>query len=122
MQKAEKESREFILEHKLFKSDKTGKITDKKMLTLSCPSRWRYDILRAMDYFRLAEVKYDERMNDAIEVLFKKKNKENTWNLQANHSGQIHFEMEKVGKPSKWNTLRILRVLNHFEIDLKNRE
>jgi hypothetical protein len=121
LQKAEKESREFILEHRLFKSDKTGKVIDKKMLALSYPSRWRYDILRAMDYFQLAKVEYDERMNDAIEILFNKRNKENTWNLQANHKGQIHFEMEKVGKPSKWNTLRILRVLNHFEIDLKNR-
>ena len=121
LQKAEKESREFILEHKLFKSDKTGKIIDKKMLSLSYPSRWRYDILRVMDYFQLAKVDYDDRMNDAIEILLKKRNKENTWNLQANHKGQIHFEMEKVGKPSKWNTLRILRVLNYFEIDLKNR-
>ena len=112
--KTEKESREFILEHKLFKSDKTGKIIDKKMLTLSYPSRWRYDILRAMDYFQLAKVGYEERMNDAIGILFKKRNKENTWNLQANHPGKTHFEMEKVGKPSKWNTLRVLRVLNHY--------
>jgi len=118
LMKAEKESREFILEHRLYKSDKTGDIINKQFLRLSYPSRWRYDILRAMDYFRLAEVKYDERMNDVIEIILKKRNKENTWNLQANHSGQIHFEMEKVGKPSKWNTLRVLRVLSHFEIEI----
>ena len=55
-------------------------------------------------------------MNDAIDILLKKRNKENTWNLQANHPGQTHFEMEKVGKPSRWNTLRALRVLRYFKI------
>ncbi len=112
---AEKKSREFLLQHRLYKSDKTGEIINKQFLRLSYPSRWKYDILRALDYFRLASVEYDERMSDAIDILLKKRNKKNTWNLQANHSGKIHFEMEKVGKPSKWNTLRALRVLNHFD-------
>ena len=114
--KAEIDSREFILEHKLFKSDKTGEIISKKMLTLSYPSRWRYDILRALDYFQSAKIEYDERIDDAIDILLKKRNKENTWNLQGNHPGQTHFEMEKVGKQSRLNTLRALRVLKHFNI------
>lgn len=114
--KAEKESREFILKHRLFKSDKTGEIINKKMLALSYPSRWRYDILRALDYFQYASVDYDNRLDDALEILFDKRKKDKTWNLQANHPGQIHFEMEKTGNPSRWNTLRALRVLKHFNI------
>ena len=114
--KAEKQSREFILEHRLFKSDKTGEIIDKKMLTLSYPSRWRYDILRALDYFQFAKVDYDDRMKDAIEILLKKRTKENVWKLQANHPGQFHFHMEEVGKPSRWNTLRALRVLKYIKV------
>ena len=114
---AEIESIEFILEHKLFQSDKTGEIISKKMLTFSYPSRWRYDILRALDYFQSAKIEYDERMDDSIDILLKKRNKENTWNLQANHLGQTHFEMEKVGAPSRWNTLRALRILRHFNIN-----
>ncbi|MBL7809408.1 MAG: hypothetical protein JNN28_16435, partial [Saprospiraceae bacterium] len=43
---------EFILMHRLFKSDKTGAIIDPRMTMLSWPSRWKYDILRALDYFR----------------------------------------------------------------------
>jgi hypothetical protein len=113
---AEKQSQEFILEHRLFKSDKTGEIIDKKMLALSYPSRWRYDILRALDYFQFAKVEYDERMMDAIDVLLKNRTKENAWKLQANHPGQFHFDMEKVGKPSGWNTLRALRVLKYYKI------
>lgn len=112
--KAEKESQEFILEHRLFKSDKTGEIIDKRFTNLPYPSRWRYDILRALDYFRKADVKYDERMQDALDIIIKKRNKDNTWKLQANHPGNFHFHMEEVGKPSRWNTLRALRVLNHF--------
>ena len=44
----------------------------------------------------------------------KKRKKEGTWNVQAKHAGQVHFDMEKAGKPSRWNTLRALRVLKHF--------
>lgn len=114
--KAEKESQEFILQHRLFKSDKTGEIINKRFTNLPYPSRWRYDILRALDYFRIAEVAYNERMQDAIDVLLKKRNKDNTWNLQSNHPGNFHFHMEKVGKPSRWITLRVLRILKHFQV------
>lgn len=117
LQKAERESIEFILRHRLFKSDKTGEIINKKFLTLSWPSRWFYDVLRALDYFRCAKFAYDERMQDAIEVMLKKRTKEGLWNLQANHPGQFHFHMEEVGKPSRWNTLRALRVLKHYKIE-----
>lgn len=112
--KAEQGCREFILQHRLFKSDRTGEIIDKKMLMLSYPSRWRYDILRALDYFQFAAADYDRCMGDAIEVLLKKRRSVGTWTLQATHPGQTHFDMEKTGKPSRWNTLRALRVLKHF--------
>ncbi len=117
LQKAETESREFILMHRLFKSDKTGEIIKNQFLKLPYPARWYYDILRALDYFQSAKVKYDERMQDAIEVILKKRKPDNKWLLQANHPGQTHFEMEKVGEPSRWNTLRALRVLKYYKID-----
>jgi hypothetical protein len=97
--------------------NKTGKIIDKKFTNLPYPSRWRYDILRVLDYLLSADVIYDVRLQDAIDVLMKKQNKDNTWNLQANHPGNVHFYMEKVGSPSRWNTLRALRVLNHFNVN-----
>jgi len=116
LQEAESTSREFILQHRLFRSHRTGEIIDKKMLMLSYPSRWKYDILRALEYFQLAGVKYDSRMDDAIQVLLKKRRSDGIWPLQAKHPGQVHFDMEKTGKPSRWNTLRALRVLKHFKI------
>ncbi|MGB7093968.1 MAG: hypothetical protein WBD62_04905 [Anaerolineales bacterium] len=114
LQEAEDDSRTFILQHRLFRSDRTGDIIDKKMLLLSYPSRWKYDILRALDYFQFAGIKYDPQMQDALDVLMKKRRKDNKWPVQAKHPGQTHFEMEKSGGPSRWNTLRAMRVLKHF--------
>ena len=114
LQEAQDNSRAFLLRHKLFRSDRTGNIIDKKMLMLSYPSRWKYDILRALDYFQFAGINYDARMQDALILLKKKRRKDKTWPVQAKHAGQTHFEMEKTGGPSRWNTLRALRVLKHF--------
>jgi hypothetical protein len=114
LKKAELASQQFILEHKFYRSSRTGKTIDNKFLMLSYPSRWRYDIIRALDYFQFAKVAYDKRMSDAIAVLLKKRLPDGKWPLQAKHSGQTHFDMEHAGRPSRWNTLRALRVLNHF--------
>lgn len=112
-----KSAEEFILIHRLFLSDRTGKIIHKDFLKLAYPSRWKYDILRALDYFQKAGRKRDARMDEAFAVILKKRNKKGTWNLQAAHPGQVHFVMEKAGKPSRWNTLRAMRVMKHFEIN-----
>jgi hypothetical protein len=115
LQVAADQSREFLLRHRLFRSDRTGNVIDKKWLMLSYPSRWKYDILRALDYFQFAGIDYDPRMQDALDYLEKKRRKDYTWPVQAKHPGQTHFEMEKTGGPSRWNTLRALRVLKHFD-------
>ncbi|MCB0497064.1 MAG: hypothetical protein KDC79_13070 [Cyclobacteriaceae bacterium] len=115
-----KSAEEFILIHKFFLSDRTGKIINKDFLKLTYPSRWKYDILRALNYFQKAARKWDDRMNDAITVILKKQNKDGTWNMQAAHSGKVHFIMEQAGKPSRWNTLRAMRVLQHFERNKNN--
>ena len=84
------------------------------MLRLSYPCRWRYDILRALDHFQLTGVEYDPRMNDALEILIQKQRPDKKWPIQAKYPGQTHFDMELPGTASRWNTLRALRVLNHF--------
>lgn len=109
--KAEEASIEFLLMHRLFKSDKSGEIINKNFLALPYPSRWRYDILRALDYFHFARHPYDTRMQDALDVLSRKRSKNGRWKLQAHHPGQLHFNMEIPGQHSRWNTLRALRVL-----------
>ena len=110
---AERSSREFILQHQLYLSDRTGKITQKGFIKLSYPGRWRYDILRALDYFRITGASWDSRMESAFDILVRKRRKDGSW-TSSKHPGQIHFELEQNGRPSRWNTLRALRVLKHF--------
>lgn len=117
IQQAKESAEDFILLHQLFLSDHSGEIIKKDFLKLTYPGRWRYDILRALDYFQYTKVKHDQRMNAAIQVILKKRNKNGTWNMQAAHPGQVHFIMERAGIPSRWNTLRALRVLKQFKID-----
>ncbi len=102
---------EFLLQHALFKSHRTGEVVDPKMLRFSFPPRWRYDILRALDYFQTTNISYDSRMADALQIVKKKRQKNGSWLLQNRHAGKTFFEMEQVSKPSRWNTLRALRVL-----------
>ena len=115
LRKAENGCREFMLLHRLYKSDRTGDVIDKRMAMFSYPCRWRYDILRALDYFQTAHVDYDSRMDDAISILLKKRRVDGTWPVQAKHPGRTHFDMEKSGEPSRWNTLRALRVLRIYK-------
>jgi len=117
LKKASELSQEFILMHELFRSDKTGEIINTNFLKLYYPGRWYYDILKALDCFQLANMAYDKRMNDAMEALLNKRTKEGLWRLAAKHPGKTHFEMEQAGEPSRWNTLRAMRVLKHFQID-----
>lgn len=116
IQAAEEQAREFLLQHRLFRSHRTGEIIDHKMLLLPHPPRWHYDILRALDYFQGAGVEYDPRMQDALGVIWKKRLDDGTWPVQAGRAGQTHFQMEKTGRPSRWNTLRALRVLKYFRV------
>ncbi len=115
VEKAIAAGEEQLLNHKLYQSHRTGKPMDPKMTMLSFPSRWRYDILRALDYFHFANRSYDPRMTDALEIIKAKHRKDGTWPLQVRHPGKVHFDLEQPGKPSRWNTLRVLRVLKHFE-------
>jgi hypothetical protein len=105
---------EFLLAHRLYRSHRTNAIVDPRMLRLSFPCRWHYDILRGLEVFWSLGLPYDKRMSDAIEQVLKKRRPDGTWPLQAKHPGETHFEMEKVGAPSRWNTLRALRTLKYL--------
>ncbi len=107
---ARRKAHEFLLKHRLFKSDRTGRVIDPKWTRLSFPPRWRYDILRVLDYFRDCNADKDHRMTEAIEILLLKE-KKGRWPLQTKHPGRVFFDLEKPGESSRLNTLRALRVL-----------
>ncbi|MBT8270655.1 MAG: hypothetical protein KJO25_01285, partial [Bacteroidia bacterium] len=117
LEQAKQTAIEFILQHKLFMSDKSGQIIHKEFLKFHYPCRWRYDILRALDYFRYEAVPWDYRMQPAIDVLMKKRSKDGRWKVNAHYPGKVHFELEKAGKPSRWITLRALRTIKKFKLE-----
>lgn len=103
---------EFLFAHRLYKSHRTGEIFDTAMTRMTFPHRWRYEFIRALDYFRACDDPKDESMNDAIELLQKKQKKDGLWLLNSGMSGRKYFDLELAGQPSRWNTLRALRILN----------
>lgn len=117
LNRIEGEAQEFLLRHRLFKSDHTGAVIHPSFLKLVYPPRWRYDILRALDYFQSVGYPYDERLQDALDILKEKRLSDGRWKTQAHHPGEVHFQMEQAGKPSRWNTLRCLRVLEYYDRD-----
>ncbi len=115
VERAEALGQEFFLQHRLFRSHRTGEVVDQRYLRFSFPPRWHYDVLRGLDYFWSAGALRDHRLADAIEVLAGKRLADGTWALQQRWPGETWFEMETVGEPSRWNTLRAMRVLEGWE-------
>ncbi len=112
---AEARAREFFLDHKLYRSHRSGDIVHPAFTRFSFPPRWHHDVLRTLDYFQSSGAPYDERLEDPIEIVVRKRGKDGRWRLQNRHPGKVYFEMEKVGQSSRWNTLRALRVLKWWD-------
>ncbi len=106
---------EFLWQHHLYKSHRTGEIFDSKMTLMPFPPRWHYDFLRALEYFQSVNAPRDKRMLDAIELLQHKQGKDGDWVLNSPYAGLVYFHMEKAGQPSRWNTLRALRALKWWQ-------
>ncbi|HYM35603.1 MAG TPA: hypothetical protein VET48_09420 [Steroidobacteraceae bacterium] len=112
---AQERAREFLLIHSLFRSHRTGKVIRPEFMRLVYPPRWHFDILRALDYFRAVSAPRDRRLSDAIEVVRKARRADGLWSIDYQYAGPTHFQLEKRGAPSRWNTLRAMRVLKWWE-------
>lgn len=106
---------EFLFQHRLYRSHRTGEVANPVFTRLSFPPRWHYDVLRALDHLQAAGAPWDRRCQDAIDLLVSKRRSDGRWPLQHRHTGKIWFDMEKHGGPSRWNTLRARRVLRWAE-------
>jgi hypothetical protein len=113
---ARRRGEEYLLERGLFRRKSTGEVANSAYLDFAFPYYWRYDVLRALDYFRRSGAEPDSRMEEAVKVLRSKRQPDGRWLLDRIHPGRVHFALEGgVGEPSRWNTLRALRVLNWWE-------
>ena len=112
---------EYLLERRLFRRKSTGEVIEQDRkggaawTRFAFPTWWHYDVLRGLDYLRSAGVAPDERVSDAIDLVVSKRDGAGRWPLETRYSGVMPVEMDAgVGQPSRWNTLRALRVLNWY--------
>ncbi|WP_194895988.1 hypothetical protein [Catenulispora pinisilvae] len=121
---AVKRGQEYLTARRMFRRLSTGEHIEKDRQTgaaatwtqFSHPTYWHYDLLRGLDYLRAAGVTPDERVAEAVEVVRDKQDAQGRWLLENSHPGELHFPIDDGdGAPSRWNTLRALRVLRWYE-------
>jgi hypothetical protein len=115
LQTAQRRGREFLLVHRLFRSHRSGEIIKPVFLRFAFPPRWHYDVLRAFDYFQAVNAFPDPRLREAMDLVRDSKRSDGRWTLQNRYKGKTFFELERLGGPSRWNTLRALPVLKWWE-------
>lgn len=106
---------EYLLERGLFRRKSTGEVVQPAYLEFAFPYYWHYDVLRALDYFRKAGAEPDPRLADAVDLVRSKRQPDGRWLLDRIHRGRVYFDIEDAGQPSRWNTLRALRVLRWWD-------
>jgi len=113
---ARRRGEEYLLARGLFRRRSTGEIVAPAYLQFAFPYYWHYDVLRALDYFRRSGTDPDPRMAQAMDIIRSRRQPDGRWPLDRTYPGRVHFPIEScVGAPSRWNTLRALRVLRWWD-------
>jgi len=117
---ARERGHKYLLERRMLRRLSTGELIDPAFTLFSFPTGWHYDALRGLDYLRAADVTPDARVAEAIDLVRSKRDAEGRVPLENPHGSEmvnarvrdLEFDMdEREGRPSRWNTLRALRVL-----------
>ena len=114
---ARRRGEDYMLERRLFRRKSTGEVIDEDWTRFAYPTYYHYDVLRGLEYLRDAGGVPDARVAEAIGLVEQKRDADGRWPLEKIHEGEVHFDMgEGVGRPSRWMTLRALRVLRWAEV------
>jgi len=112
---------EYLLERRLFRRRSTGEVVSScrksgaSLIRFAFPTWWHYDVLRGLEYLRRASVVPDERVAEAIDLVRSKRDDDGQWPLETRYPGAMPVQIDDgEGQPSRWNTLRALRVLNWY--------
>lgn len=107
----------FFLLHRLYCSHRTGEVARPAFQRFVFPHSWHFDALRGLHHFAAADAPRDDRLADAVELLRSRQRADGRWKVNARASGQVHFEMERAGKPSRWVTVHALAILRWWDGD-----
>jgi hypothetical protein len=111
VRQAQTRGREFLLVQRIFRSHRGGGTIRAEFTRMAFPPQWHFDFLRALDHFSEARAPLDERLSDTIDLLAEKRRLDGRWELEHRYRARDWFQLERIGAPSRWNTLRALRVL-----------
>jgi len=110
---ARRRAHEYLLERRLLRRLSTGEIVDPAWTRFAFPTLWHYDVLRALDYLRAADVRPDARVQEAVAIVHARRGDDGRWPLDVRHAKTLHEALTgTVGAPDRWTTLRALRVLD----------
>jgi hypothetical protein len=112
---------EYLLDRRLFRRLSTGEVIERdregatSFTRFAFPAWWHYDVLRGLEHLRRATVMPDERVAEAIALVESKRDRDGRWPLEVRYPGQMPVEIDEgEGRPSRWITLRALRVLDWY--------
>jgi hypothetical protein len=113
---ARRRGQEYLLKRGLFRRLSTGEVANPEFLEFAFPPRYHYDVLRALDYFRAAHEEPNTRIDEAVRLIESKRQADGRWLLDRAYDEVLALPFgESAGEPSRWNTLRALRVLRWYE-------
>jgi len=117
---ARRRGEEYLLKRTLLRRLSTGEVANPDFLKFAFPPRYCYDVLRALHYFRDATLQNgdrpDPRVDEAFRFVESKRQADGRWLLDDTHNEALAFPFnESIGEPSRWNTLRALRVLRWYK-------
>jgi hypothetical protein len=70
------------------------------------------DVLQNMEVLTSFGYAADPRLVPAMELLLSKQDQQGRWKMEYTYNGKTWVDVEAKGKPSKWVTLRAMRVLS----------
>lgn len=93
----------------------SGEPLKRGWISFPFPPYWFYDYLTVLDCLRASQGDRDPGAGKAVDVVRARRRRDGRWGRGARHAGRIYFDMEAVGEPSRWNTLRAMRVLDWWD-------
>lgn len=107
---------EYLLQRGMYRSRTSGEVIDADWTHFGYPCGYHYDVLRGLDYLRKAGAAADQRLAEAIDLVRRNRDEDGRWPLQVMHEDQHPRDLgEELLRPSRWITLRALRVLRWYE-------
>ncbi len=106
--------RRFFVDHRLYRSHRTGEVVDPAFAQFPFPPQWHFDVMRGLEHFRAAGADRDDRLEAAIEEVRRARRADGTWPRYRPYPGRYWFALEEHG-PSRWSTLRAMRVLTWWD-------